>query len=336
MRAKSIRWVAAVAVVSAAPSHSTAAPGGADRPDGPDFIAVVGALGLGPLRSLARRGSTMLGAVLDQDGRLADALDDLTSGETSGFQMSGVAGDAPPIAWEPEDYRRPLRAPADFRLRAQAIRRDGARSVNGAFKTVVTASPAATREFVERLVESFHSGDEALLAAFRRDFPGLARVAGRVVDLDAVRVAEPGESYDVLKMRFPFDRKAMSKHYPTLGALIRFLRVATTTVTDEEGRVAFVTHLDNGDGSFEIKAFSSGRDLLWSDGRRPLRGMGGALMPIEFDPAGQARYQAHVDAEATLLKVAGVSLASFRLPHSRWDLRYEGGEGGRRAAWSLR
>ncbi|MBZ0253876.1 MAG: hypothetical protein K8I02_11110, partial [Candidatus Methylomirabilis sp.] len=312
-------------------------PGGASAAGGPDLIRIAEALGLADVQDLSDRARKHIDGVLGEEKRLRKDVERLGSHAGGDLYLRGeTLGEERVLVWRPSaEDAAPLPAPADFVVRARTANQAEERATSAAFRTLAPISPEEMLEFSKRLVEALDGSDDEVRAAFRRDFPGISEVVGRVVSLDETRALRREDGYTVIDIEAPLNADGLREHYKAVGKLIRWMEEIGGVVTDAAGRIVYRVQLDNDDGVVRFRAFKKGRDLLWSDGEKPLRDAEGNLIPVEFDLARDQRFAVHGEATLSLLKIGSVRLGSLQLPWSEWDVRYEANEGVS-PRWSVR
>lgn len=322
-----------------APDVPAAAEPAAPKPAAPDFAAAMRVLDLDRSIDFAEKSRRMLDALLASGERLESEVTPLAKGEDGKVYVRGSAPAGEPVLdWLDELGDPPPARPGDFVLRAEAQSESELRRSRLSFRSVVGMTPGDVIALNRAMLAQLGGSDAAIVSAYQRDLPKLAAWSAKIVDLKRLRVlaAAQGGDFTALDLEAPLDEDALDASYPSLGKLLSWAREVRWRVGDERGRVLATFTFDGDERVFRAHEWVRDGELLWSDGEQPLRDAAGALMPVDFDLARDARFRVAAEASAVLFKLGPIRMGSFDMPSSELEARYLGDATGQKADWQLR
>lgn len=321
------------------PPATAAAEPAAPASAAPDFAAAMRVLDLDRSIDFAEKSRRMLDALLASGERLESEVTPLAKGEDGKVYVRGSAPAGEPVLdWLDELGDPPPARPGDFVLRAEAQSESELRRSRLSFRSVVGMTPGDVIALNRAMLAQLGGSDAAIVSAYQRDLPKLAAWSAKIVDLKRLRVlaAAQGGDFTALDLEAPLDEDALDASYPSLGKLLSWAREVRWRVGDERGRVLATFTFDGDERVFRAHEWVRDGELLWSDGEQPLRDAAGALMPVDFDLARDARFRVAAEASAVLFKLGPIRMGSFDMPSSELEARYLGDATGQKADWQLR
>jgi len=339
-----LAWIPAAALVALAVMNVPAVLSSALPADAAeiDFVAPFRVLGLERTEDMSARTERALSRVLADDGKLKEQVGALASSGGGALTIHGsTRGDEPTISWG-EGEPPALTRPGDFSARARTANRDDQRIINVHLRSIQPYEPERTLEANRRIIANYARDDRTMMGAFARDLPRLHALADRLVDFEETRIVEDHGDYAEIALDVQLDDDALGDRYPGVATLLDWFEDMQVRVTNapeyvgETPKVLMTMQLEGTDRRVHVRAFKRGRELLWSDGEKPLRTPGGDYDALAIDLAGDQHYRVHSSATLSILSFGPFALASFDLPASVWDVRYDGSDGGRRGLWGVR